>query len=199
MNSMDSCASKKNHVKKPEINSIEEGIKPEINSIEEGIKLEIDSTDEGINPEIDSIEEGIKPETISLAPWGKDIVDNYITPINEIFEYMSEVSDDSVGSLSPILSDLPRCKYCTCGEINSMCDCMNCRKKQRIITPEIEYTQVDSDTSTCIDSKLQNFDTDVIQDVSNHSIYRAFQEEVTRGTEFIFDVDKLFNTPQKNE
>lgn len=125
-----------------------------------------------------------------LASWGKDIVEDYIKPINNILENMSEISDVSDRSLSPILSDLPKCKYCTCGE-DSFCICIKCHKtRNRSVTPD-EMTLIDSDVATCISYKKQKLDFEIVPGVSNHLVYKAFQQEEQNGTKFIFGIDEL--------
>ncbi len=86
-----------------------------------------------------------------LASWGKDIEENYIKPIEKILDNISEISDVSDRSLSPILSNLPKCKYCTCSEDESFCICIKCRNKteDRPETPD-EMTLIDFDVETCI-------------------------------------------------
>ena len=135
---------------------------------------------------MDTTKEGLES---SLASWGKDIIDNYIRPIDDMLEAMSDVSDRS---LSPILSDQLKCKYCTCDEDEFTCACIKCRKTRLSVSPD-EMTLIDSDASTCLDSQRQNLDDEFIRDVSNYSMYRAIQEQEKRGTNFIFDVDAMFN------
>lgn len=143
-------------------------------------------------PKTESTEERINSENTSLASWGKNIADNYIKPIEDILDNLSDVSDVSDRSLSPILSDQLKCKYCTCGEDNSTCACIKCRKTKLSVTPD-EMTLIDSNTSTCIDSKRQILDHEFNRNVSNYSMYRAFKEQEKLGTNFIFDVDAMFN------
>lgn len=139
---------------------------------------------------IETTQEGINSENTSLASWGKDIIDNYITPIDDMLEDISDVSDVSDRSLSPILSDQLKCKYCTCSEDNTTCICVKCQKTKFSVVPD-EMTLIDSDTLTIIDSERQKFDNE-IRNMHNHSMYKIFQEEEKRGTNFVFDVDAMF-------
>lgn len=139
---------------------------------------------------IETTKEGIDSEKISLASWGKHIAYNYIRPINNIVENSADISDVSDRSLSPILYN--QLKICTCDETNATCDCIKYRKTKLSVTPD-EMTLIDSDTSTRIDFNPPKINRDFIRGVSNRSIYRAFQEEEKRGTNFIFDVDSMFS------
>ena len=74
---------------------------------------------------------------------------------------MSDVSDVSERSLSPILSNNLRCKFCTCDEDKSACICIKCRNTQhRATSPDEEMTQIDSDVVTHISFKRQKLIVD---------------------------------------
>ena len=140
---------------------------------------------------IDSIEEGVETESTSLASWGKDIMNNFIRPIDEIFEAMSDVSDVSDRSISPILSNQLKCIYCTCGQDDATCACMKCRKMKSSVAPD-EATIIDSEASTCIDSERKRLDVDFTYEATNYAMYKAIKQQEKRGTNFIFDVDAMF-------
>lgn len=118
---------------------------------------------------------------------------------DDILEIMSNVSDVSDRSLSPILSDNLRCKFCTCDEDESACICIKCRKTQhRVTSPDEEMTQIDSDIVTCMSFKRQKLDFE-LPVVSGYSLYQAIQDEEKRGTNFIFDVDEMLDQLNKDK
>ena len=153
-----------------------------------------------ILPKIDFTEEG-KNSQDSLCSWGKQIMNSYIEPIHEIIDNMSDISEASDRTPSPILSDLPKCKYCTCPEDKTMCKCMSCNKPTKtdvVIVPPMELTDIDSDISTQVSSRKRKAEDDEVgsghvNDISNYLLYEAMKREEKRGTKFIFDVDQFFS------
>jgi DNA polymerase/3'-5' exonuclease PolX len=118
---------------------------------------------------------------------------------DDILEIMSDVSDVSERSLSPILSNNLRCKFCTCDEDESACICIKCRNTQhRATSPDEEMTQIDSDVVTHISFKRQKLDFE-LPVISGYSLYQAIQDEEKRGTNFIFDVDEMLDQWNKDK
>ena len=141
---------------------------------------------------IDFIKEGNNSQD-SLTSWGKNIENTVIKPIHDIIDTISEISEVSDRSLSPILSDLPKCKYCTCPEDKSMCICIKCNNSYKTpdISPPRETKDIDSDVSTHMSSKRQKLNFEIVPGVSNYLVYKAFQQEEKRGTKFIFGIEEL--------